>query len=90
MAKRAISGQAVRQEGAERPRGGREVKTASSGQKGDERPRGRRMTRMDRNIEWCQMSRSALSGQTGVEWLKAKQSGGRLVTGKVPSFSEGS
>ena len=64
MAKRAMSGQ----EGAERPRGRREVKTASSGQKDDGCPRGRRMARMDRNIERCQMSRSALSGQTGVEW----------------------
>ena len=46
------------------------------------------MAKRDLNIELCRVARRALSGQVGVEWFEAKQSGGRLVTGKAPIFSE--
>ena len=67
------------QEGAEHLRGRRKVKTASSGQKDDELPREQRISKRDRNIERCQVSERALSGQEGVEWsgsLAAEGGGG--------------
>ena len=71
------------QDGAGRPRGRREVNT-SRDQKDGERPRGRKIAKRDGNIEGCQVVRRAPGG------LEAELPGGRLVTGKAPSFSEGS
>ena len=61
------------QAGAGRPRGRREVKTASSAQECDERSRRHRMAKGDLNMKRCLRAGKAMSGQEGFEW-----SGGHL------------